>query len=286
MKIENIRLFLDVVQYGSINKAAEKNFIAQQNLSVIIKNMEKELNTTLLMRNNAGITLTYSGKEFLNCAKNIVQSYDEYLNTIQADNDNPIIPVYTTLAFSKCLSELQGSGINNKYYLSINVRSFKELRQMLENKEDGLYFVAVTDEDIIKTTKMPNAILIAKESETAFFCHKSSKLAHANLSATELLNQMSVSLLSQDFALNKMITVNTVDSCKKLMIDKGFYCSLPIKLKHILGFDDPEEWIDLIRNQQTFVAYYLFRGKSTAQKYLIAQDYIANFLQQKFNEQL
>ena len=43
MKIENIRLFLDVVRYGSINKAAEKNFIAQQNLSVTIKNMEKEL---------------------------------------------------------------------------------------------------------------------------------------------------------------------------------------------------------------------------------------------------
>ena len=42
MKIENIRLFLDVVRYGSINKAAEKNFIAQQNLSVTIKNMEKE----------------------------------------------------------------------------------------------------------------------------------------------------------------------------------------------------------------------------------------------------
>ena len=38
MKIENIRLFLDVVRYGSINKAAEKNFIAQQ--SVTIKKME------------------------------------------------------------------------------------------------------------------------------------------------------------------------------------------------------------------------------------------------------
>ena len=58
MKIENIRLFLDVVRYGSINKASEKNFIAQQNLSVIIKNMEKELDTTLFERNNTGIILT------------------------------------------------------------------------------------------------------------------------------------------------------------------------------------------------------------------------------------
>lgn len=65
MKIENIRLFLDVVRYGSINKAAEKNFIAQQNLSVTIKNMEKELGHTLLERTNAGITLTENGHNFL-----------------------------------------------------------------------------------------------------------------------------------------------------------------------------------------------------------------------------
>ena len=39
MKIENIRLFLEVVQLGSINKAAEKLYISQQSLSTIMKNM-------------------------------------------------------------------------------------------------------------------------------------------------------------------------------------------------------------------------------------------------------
>lgn len=283
MKIENIRLFLDVVQYGSINKAAEKNFIAQQNLSVIIKNMEKELNTTLFMRNNAGISLTDDGANFLKCAQNIIQSYDEYLNTIHLSTDNPIIPVYTTLALSKCLNELQGSTIYNKYYFSINERSFKELQQMLENKEEGLYFVAVIDEDIIKVQKMHNTTLIAKESESSFFCHKSSRLVDANLSLSQLVNQMSVSILSQKFDA-KMINVNTIESCKKTMIEKGFHCALPIKLKNILGFGDPDEWIELIKTHQTFVAYYLVRGISTDKKYLFAEEYLTEFLIKKFGD--
>lgn len=282
MKIENIRLFLDVVQYGSINKAAEKNFIAQQNLSVIIKNMEKELNTTLFMRNNVGISLTDNGNEFLKCAQNIIQSYDEYLNTTNSINDNPIIPVYTTLALSKCLNELQGSSIYDKYYFSINERSFKELRQMLENKEEGLYFVAVINENIINVQKMHNTTLIAKESESSFFCHKSSKLISADLSFSQLSNQMSVSLLSQEFSA-KMINVNTIESCKKLMIEKGFHCALPVKLKNILGFDDPDEWVELIRSNQTFVAYCLFRGISTDKKYRIAEEYLTEFLSKKFD---
>ena len=153
MKIENIRLFLDIVRYGSINKAAEKNFIAQQNLSVTIKNMEKELGHTLLERTNAGITLTENGHNFYQCAEKIIASYDEYLNISAPISENNIIPIYSTLALSKCLADLSGQMIDDKY-LSLNERSYKEIKQMLRDREEGLFFLAVVDENILQMQKM------------------------------------------------------------------------------------------------------------------------------------
>ena len=284
MKIENIRLFLDIVRYGSINKAAEKNFIAQQNLSVTIKNMEKELGHTLLERTNAGITLTENGHNFYQCAEKIIASYDEYLNISAPISENNIIPIYSTLSLSKCLADLSGQMIDDKYYLSLNERSYKEIKQMIRDREEGLFFLAVVDENILQMQKMPNASFIAKESETLFFCHKTSQLSRqAFTSAKQLIGQMSVSLLSQNSLMpGTMINVGTVEAAKKLMIERGFYCSLPAKLKRLLGFDDPHEWVNLVKNHQTYVVYYVIGGKNIGKKYQNAQDYISSALKQKF----
>lgn len=284
MKIENIRLFLDIVRYGSINKAAEKNFIAQQNLSVTIKNMEKELGHTLLERTNAGITLTENGHNFYQCAEKIIASYDEYLNISAPISENNIIPIYSTLALSKCLADLSGQMIDDKYYLSLNERSYKEIKQMLRDREEGLFFLAVVDENILSLQKLANHTLIAKETETLFFCHKTSQLSRqAFTSAKQLSGQMSVSLLSQNSLMpGTMINVGTVEAAKKLMIERGFYCSLPAKLKRLLGFDDPHEWVNLVKNHQTYVAYYVIGGKNIGKKYQNAQDYISSALKQKF----
>lgn len=284
MKIENIRLFLDIVRYGSINKAAEKNFIAQQNLSVTIKNMEKELGHTLLERTNAGITLTENGHNFYQCAEKIIASYDEYLNISAPISENNIIPIYSTLALSKCLADLSGQMIDDKYYLSLNERSYKEIKQMLRDREEGLFFLAVVDENILSLQKLANHTLITKETETLFFCHKTSQLSRqAFTSAKQLSGQMSVSLLSQNSLMpGNMINVGTVEAAKKLMIERGFYCSLPAKLKRLLGFDDPHEWVNLVKNHQTYVAYYVIGGKNIGKKYQNAQDYISSALKQKF----
>lgn len=155
---------------------------------------------------------------------------------------------------------------------------------MIRDREEGLFFLAVVDENILQMQKMPNASFIAKESETLFFCHKTSQLSRqAFTSAKQLIGQMSVSLLSQNSLMTgTMINVGTVEAAKKLMIERGFYCSLPAKLKRLLGFDDPHEWVNLVKNHQTYVAYYVIGGKNIGKKYQNAQDYISSALKQKF----
>ena len=47
MKIEHLRYFLTVARVGSTNKAAEELFLTSQNLGLIMKNIEKELEKLL-----------------------------------------------------------------------------------------------------------------------------------------------------------------------------------------------------------------------------------------------
>ena len=69
MKVEMLRLFLAVAQCGNIQQAADENFISRQSLSVMLKNLERELGKTLLVRNNQGVLLTEEGRRFARCAK-------------------------------------------------------------------------------------------------------------------------------------------------------------------------------------------------------------------------
>lgn len=57
------KTFYDVVQCGSISKAATMNYTSQPAISRSIKTLERELNTKLFYRTKKGIELTEKGKE-------------------------------------------------------------------------------------------------------------------------------------------------------------------------------------------------------------------------------
>jgi len=77
MKIEHLRLFISVIQCGSINKAAKETYISQQQLNNILTAMEEELRMPLLIRSHKGVRPTEAGKLLLEYAKNMINSYVE-----------------------------------------------------------------------------------------------------------------------------------------------------------------------------------------------------------------
>lgn len=86
LKIEDLHYFLSVGETGSITKAAQKHFMTQQGLSRIISNMERELCTKLLVRNNNRIRLTPAGEQVMAGAREIEQAYWEMVNGISRVN--------------------------------------------------------------------------------------------------------------------------------------------------------------------------------------------------------
>jgi DNA-binding transcriptional LysR family regulator len=73
MTLQQLKYFIEVVNCGSINKAAESLFIAQPSLSNSVRDLEAEVGVELFTRTPKGITLTTDGIEFLGYARQVVE---------------------------------------------------------------------------------------------------------------------------------------------------------------------------------------------------------------------
>lgn len=66
--------FIKVIELGSFTKAAEHLGYTQSGISMLIKSLEEEVRTKLIIRSRTGITLTPDGQQLFSAIKNIVQS--------------------------------------------------------------------------------------------------------------------------------------------------------------------------------------------------------------------
>ncbi|GEK80614.1 LysR family transcriptional regulator [Agrococcus baldri] len=72
MKLEQLRSFEAVARIGHFTRAAEELYLAQPSLSRQIGALEAELDTPLLRRNPAGVTLTAAGETLLPIARRML----------------------------------------------------------------------------------------------------------------------------------------------------------------------------------------------------------------------
>lgn len=77
MDIKNLRWFQEVCHCGSITRAASDLFITPQGLSKGIKNLETELDVTLLERTPNGVSMTVYGECLMHYAESMLLSYQE-----------------------------------------------------------------------------------------------------------------------------------------------------------------------------------------------------------------
>ncbi|NLK64348.1 MAG: LysR family transcriptional regulator [Tissierellia bacterium] len=77
MEFNQLESFINVVKFNSFSLAAKELYTTQPTVSNNIKNLEKELNTTLLDRTSKTITLTDSGKLFYKYAVELINVRDK-----------------------------------------------------------------------------------------------------------------------------------------------------------------------------------------------------------------
>ncbi len=77
MDIQLARTFLEVIQTGNFQAAAERLFVTQSAVSLRIKRLEDELGQVLFTRTKAGAVLTPPGEQFTRFARSLVRVWEE-----------------------------------------------------------------------------------------------------------------------------------------------------------------------------------------------------------------
>lgn len=72
MRIEQLKCLVDVAETKSMSKTAERLFVSPQAVSKSVKQLEQELDATLLVRTSGGVMLTKVGEEIVNHAKQML----------------------------------------------------------------------------------------------------------------------------------------------------------------------------------------------------------------------
>lgn len=91
MNIELARTFLEIVETGNFNKAAERLDVTQSTVSMRIKALEDELGRPLFVRSKAGTELTAAGVRFRRYATTLVRVWE------QARQEIALPPGYRTV---------------------------------------------------------------------------------------------------------------------------------------------------------------------------------------------
>lgn len=77
MTLQQIFYILTIAECCSMNKAAEKLFIAQPTLTSAVKEVEQEIGIPIFLRTHRGVTVTNEGAEFISSIRSLYRQYEE-----------------------------------------------------------------------------------------------------------------------------------------------------------------------------------------------------------------
>ena len=83
MNLQYLKYAVEVANSGAINKAAEKLYMDQSNLSRCIKELESSVGVNIFERSSRGVKISPHGEEFLKYAKNILKQEEQMEYGIQ-----------------------------------------------------------------------------------------------------------------------------------------------------------------------------------------------------------
>ena len=147
MDFKEFQYILSIAKNNSISKAAKELYISQPSLSKDLKNLEKNLNIKLFERMGNNYILTYAGKEYIKCAKEVLR--------LKKDLDNEISDIVNS---KKGRLNIACSITRSPYLIPETVPKFKEKYPEVE-----LNFIEVTE------SKNLDNLLIKGDADIAIF---------------------------------------------------------------------------------------------------------------------
>lgn len=157
--LDAIRIYLAVVNAGSLSKVAKDEGIAVSSVSRKIDALETELGFKLFHRTSRLILLTDSGEQFLPRAKNIVLELDEAKNAMSALNADPqgLLTVTAPASFGRLYVAPAVNRFLKRYPLmEIELNISDEIIDLSAHRVDVAVRIAtLPDSDLVATHLAP-----------------------------------------------------------------------------------------------------------------------------------
>lgn len=129
MYIESLRYLLAIQQTGSLHKAAESLNTSCQNVSKVLKQMEKELNIPIFERTAQGVRPTKHTQAVLIFAQTTLENYDSLLTACSSTESQKNIKGTVTLSITRFtsnqLDDVLAEFIPQYPYIQLNFHEIK-----------------------------------------------------------------------------------------------------------------------------------------------------------------
>ena len=209
MTLQQLKYIIKVAEKGSINEAAKELFISQPSLSKAIKELEKELEFAIFIRNNRGVTLSSKGAEFLGYARQVLTQAE----LLEAK-------------YIKGSARRQGFNASSQHYLFV-ANAFVDLVKEYADEEYDFVLNETTTHEVIENVKtMFSEIGIIYLSNYNKLVIKK-LLAENNLIFKELLQAKPHVFLSKEHPLasNEIIEIDELAEYPRIAFNQGMYNS-------------------------------------------------------------
>lgn len=276
LKLEHIKLFIDVVQSGSITQAAKQGFITQQGLSLALKQIEKELDINLFHRSNKGVQLTSEGQKFFDASCKLIRIYDDFLYDIHDDGRNDIFNLYLPSSLYKRMPSLNEAPFakRNGWYFSYVERSLAEVIELInDNKGICLFCLHGASDSRLLERLRPDLTLydLGSEGHMVYVCGKNNPLASCPPEElSSLLEQQKCIISSSEYDLfyphekiRHTFCVPDIQSHKRLLKTRDIYSMMTFSM-YKMSFEPTEYQIFMEREAKTIRYFVVFNLKKNS----------------------
>lgn len=164
MTLRHIKIFVTVCECGSVTEAANKLFIAQPTVSLVIKELEEYYGVKLFDRISRKLYITDPGKLLLNYATHIVSLFEKIENEIKDSNSYGTLRIGSSITIGNylippLLQLFKNQFPNVNFHVTIdNSREIEEL--VFKNKIDFGLIEGTVHNPQIKSEKFINDELV------------------------------------------------------------------------------------------------------------------------------
>lgn len=160
MRIEQLRYIADIAETGSLTATAQRQFVTQQAISKTVKQLEKELDATLLIRTRTGVSFTEIGKELVAFAEKVLAEEAEFQKHIsqikhisQKQTHNDMYIASTSSISNLLLPILIANPKMQENNVTIHINqstTYEDVIEQVKNKKSDLGLITINETELPK----------------------------------------------------------------------------------------------------------------------------------------